>query len=102
MSKMHLPHEDMVERVAVAIEKTMFAPHEFPLGAELHQLYRGTARAAIQAMREPTRPMWAHAGTMFVNCQGRELHHDRACGLVWDAMLAAALEPHLAEPEDKT
>lgn len=54
------------------------------------------AKAVIQAMREPTRPMWAHAGTMFVNCQGRELHHDRVCGLVWDAMLAAALEPELA------
>lgn len=55
------------------------------------------AKAIIKAMREPTREMWAHAGTMFVNCQWRDLHHDRACGLVWDAMLAAALEPELGK-----
>ena len=47
-----LVHNDIVERVAVAIEETMFAPHEFPLDAELHQKYRMTAREAIAAVRQ--------------------------------------------------
>ncbi len=41
------PTDADVERVAVAIEKTMFAPHEFPLSEELHGRYLVTARAAI-------------------------------------------------------
>ena len=44
----------MVELVALAIEATMFAPHEMPLSDALHAKYLGTARAAIEAMREPT------------------------------------------------
>lgn len=86
--------ESMVERVARAIYESRYGEWE-----SLHsrQRYLDMARAAISTMREPTRPMWAHAGTMFVNCQGRQLHHDRACGLVWDAMIAAALEPELAD-----
>lgn len=42
--------DDMTEAVALAIEATMFAPHELPLDAELHAKYRGTAEAAIKAM----------------------------------------------------
>lgn len=42
--------DDMVERVAVAIERTMFAPHEFPIDQEIHSKYQVTARAAIQAV----------------------------------------------------
>lgn len=86
--------ESIIERVARAIYEARYGDWE-----NLHsrQPYLDMARAAINAMREPTRPMWAHAGTMFVNCQGRQLHHDRACGLVWDAMIAAALEPELAD-----
>lgn len=42
--------DDMVERVAVAIERTMFAPHEFPIDREIHSKYLNTARAAIQAV----------------------------------------------------
>ncbi len=41
---------DMEECVALAIEKMMFAPHELPLDAELHEHYRQTAIAAIKAM----------------------------------------------------
>ncbi len=89
--------DDMIERVALAIEAAMWAPHELPLGPELHAKYRDTARAAIKAMREPTRPMWANAGTNFVNCQARHLHQDRICGLVWDSMIAAALEPEIVK-----
>jgi hypothetical protein len=42
--------DDLIECVALAIERTMFAPHELPLDAELHGRYRDTARAAIAAM----------------------------------------------------
>ena len=52
---------DPVERVALAIEKSMFAPHELPLDDELHGKYRETAKAAIaahlKALREPTKEM---------------------------------------------
>lgn len=40
------------ERVAEAIERSMFAPHELPLPDELHQKYLATADAAIAAMEE--------------------------------------------------
>jgi formylmethanofuran dehydrogenase subunit E len=43
-------HTAKRERVAFAIERTMFAPHEFPLPDELHQKYLVTADAAIEAM----------------------------------------------------
>jgi hypothetical protein len=49
--------ESMIERVALAIERTMFADHELPCDPDLHKKYRGTARAAIEAMREPTTAM---------------------------------------------
>lgn len=42
--------KDMIERVALAIEAKMFAPHELPLDDELHAKYRETAAAAINAM----------------------------------------------------
>lgn len=48
---------EMVERVAKAIIGTMFAPHELPIDDNLVQKYRETARAAIEAMREPTDEM---------------------------------------------
>lgn len=38
---------ETVEAVARAIEATMFAPHELPTRAELHQKYLGTTRAAL-------------------------------------------------------
>jgi hypothetical protein len=41
---------DMIEAVALAIEATMFAPHELPLDDGLHAKYRRTALAAIEAM----------------------------------------------------
>lgn len=41
---------EMIERVASAIEATMFAPHELPLDTELHEKYLMTARAAMEAM----------------------------------------------------
>jgi hypothetical protein len=45
--------EDEIERVALAIERTMFAPHELPLPPDLHIKYRGTAVAAINAASLP-------------------------------------------------
>jgi hypothetical protein len=46
-------HEGEIERVALAIERSMFAPHELPLTAELHLKYRATAIAAISVMPMP-------------------------------------------------
>lgn len=43
--------EALVEAVASAIERTMWAAHEMPLDDELHKKYRHTARAAIAAVR---------------------------------------------------
>jgi len=40
------------ETVALAIEATMFAPHELPLPDDLHKKYLVTARAAIDAMQD--------------------------------------------------
>jgi hypothetical protein len=45
-------HTDMVDRVAKAIESTMFAPHELPCDAELHARYCETARAVLAVMSE--------------------------------------------------
>lgn len=45
------PDDATIERVAKAIEATMFAPHELPLDDELHGKYRETAEAAIRAMQ---------------------------------------------------
>ena len=42
---------DQIERVALAIEATMFAPHELPVPAEIHAKYLETAKAAIAAAR---------------------------------------------------
>jgi hypothetical protein len=44
---------NQVERVALAIEATMFAPHELPVDDELHSKYLGTAQAAIDASGAP-------------------------------------------------
>lgn len=51
----------IIERVALAIETTMFAPHELPVAPDLHDRYLVTARAAVEAMREPTTAMVAAA-----------------------------------------
>ena len=40
---------DMIEKVALAIERAMFIPEELPVDPELHAKYREVARAAIEA-----------------------------------------------------
>ena len=50
---------EIVERVARAIEATMFASHELPITGELHERYLEAARAAIAAMADPTNDMLA-------------------------------------------
>lgn len=77
----------MVERVARAIEKTMFAPHEFPLDMDLHIKYLATARAAIAAMREPTQGMVAAANRN---------NHPRDTD-TWRTMIDAAIEKARAD-----
>lgn len=80
---------EMVERVARAIEATMFAPHELPVDDELHGRYLVTARAAITAMINPDLLMWAAGGT--AQCATRNKHHDIAVGRIWHDMIDAAL-----------
>ena len=50
---------EAIERVAKAIIGTMFVEHELPLEDEIYQKYLVTARAAIEALREPTEAMGA-------------------------------------------
>lgn len=59
--------EGDVERVARAIEETMFNPHELPLDDELHSKFLITADAAIAAMnadhfRDATKKVGAETG----------------------------------------
>ena len=64
---------DPVEHVALAIERSMFAPHELPLDDELHGKYRVTAKAAIEAyletLRAPTQDM-VEAPTHLIDIRG--------------------------------
>ena len=87
---------DMVERVAKAIEATMFADHELPCDAELHEKYCGTARAAISAMREPTEEMLSHGDSSIPRAEadkdGHRMMGREVCLEAWKAMIDAALE----------
>lgn len=79
---------EIIERVANAIEQTMFAPHELPLAADLHERYLETARAAIEAMREPTPEMIEAWGTTPNIGMNWEIYaRDK-----WRAMIQAALD----------
>ena len=82
-----LVERKMVERVAIAIEKTAFAPHELPLDPELHGKYRMMARAAIAAMREPTEAMVTAGAPFAMMAEGDE------AGLCYQAMIDKALKP---------
>lgn len=63
----------MVERVARAIAKADARAYE-----DAPNLFRGKARAAIEAMREPTGAMYGAVGVGFVWAD-------------WDALIDAAL-----------
>ena len=77
--------DTMIERVARAIRDVIPAGDDYPTDA---------ARAAIEAMREPTEAMMgdgADAGAHAV--LNGELHPEsRSVGLVWAAMIDAALK----------
>jgi SOS-response transcriptional repressor LexA len=47
---LHIITDEIVDRVALAIEASMFSPDRFPLPPEVHAEFRLTARAAIDAM----------------------------------------------------
>jgi hypothetical protein len=57
----HAVTGEAIEIVAKAIIGTMFVEHELPLEDEIYQKYLVTARAAIEAMREPTEAMMVAA-----------------------------------------
>ena len=59
---------EVVERLARAIQEKMFAPHELPITDPwLIERYRETARAAIDALREPTEAMADAGGAAFLD-----------------------------------
>ena len=68
---------DMVERVALAISGS-----DDP--ANILDIHRGRARAAIAVMRDPTRQMVRAGGVMTEN--------DGEAEAAWDAMIDAALK----------
>ena len=79
---------EMVERVARAIRAVM-TPEAHPafddMGPTLRDLYASYARAAIEAMREPTEDMF---GAWLVVQESSEALQWDAC---WRAMIDAAL-----------
>lgn len=76
---------EMIERVALIIEATMFAPHELPLDTEIHAKYREAARAAIETMRDITNEMDDAV-------RGWGYWNDLCPTLVWEIMIDAALK----------
>jgi hypothetical protein len=79
---------EMVERVAKAAVE--YLKRIQPAGTAqliddepaVMQFYRGVARAAIEAMREPTDEMWAA-------CEREKADHD--AGIAWPVMIDEAL-----------
>ena len=83
---------EMIERLALAIEATMFAPHELPLDTGLHAKYRETARAVIEAMREPTQEMRLAAVAEWSRPDPTPEHESTLVfNAIWRAMIDAAL-----------
>jgi hypothetical protein len=46
-----MTEDQLVERVANVIERSMFAPHEMPLSDPLHAKYLETARAVVAEIK---------------------------------------------------
>lgn len=90
---------DMIEKVARAIYASSafhdnldsINPRFDSLGDEWRAVMFASARAAIEAMREPTEAMNA-AGHVCLP-HGGYMPHEREAGYVWEAMISAALTP---------
>lgn len=85
--------DDVVERVARAIAKAnAISPDEVDyFGAPVWIGWKPAARAAIEAMREPTMHMKQEAGdAIVVGCCNLQLRDAEA---VWKIMIDAALSP---------
>lgn len=79
---------EMVERVALAMQAALEgAPGDFD-GERPHSPYPKLARAAIKAMREPTRGM-LKATDSIMGGGFQNSHSDQE---TWEAMIEAALE----------
>ena len=92
--------EDVVERVAKALFRSMGFSAEFDELEEYGQeLWRSKARAAIEAMMEPTPGMLEDAGPMEgFDCYAWEKDVDRPHIEWWKAMIRAALMAARSEP----
>lgn len=77
-----------IEEVTAAIK----ARREELIERPLARIYTDLALAAVAAMREPSREMWAAGGNATVG--KTTVHHDKITGDVWQAMIDAALAEH--------
>jgi hypothetical protein len=91
---------DMIERVARAIcaelESTVYDPVDYDVVEECWPRFVSQARAAIEAMREPTDGMLAEADNMLPRFE-EEPNEPRMMGVdgalvAWQAMIDTALE----------
>jgi hypothetical protein len=81
---------EMIERVARAIYEDAWGIEWPPEPAGEADEYRRGARAAIEAMREPTEAMLSAAGTR--RPRGDEVMGPDHPWALWDAMIDAALK----------
>jgi hypothetical protein len=82
---------DMIERVARALIDQIGSPWPYgKMDPAVRRLWRDHARAAIEAMREPTEAMLTTETTYGTPLDG---YLDDTCAeAVWDAMITAALK----------
>lgn len=84
---------DVIDVMALACERHMFASHELPLDAELHEKYRDNMRGVLAALREPAvlEALCRMAADPATGCVAYvEISVHRAVDVV-DAVLGAAL-----------
>lgn len=97
---------EMIERVAISLSVADPDERGLPAGVEMAEFYRGLARAAIEAMREPTdkvsTAVMIAAGKVAEVFEGEVYILGDAGPFIVAAMIDAALAPSQppgAEPE---
>jgi len=92
--------ENMVERVAMAIYASTWDPSHGPADMVKIEVSRKQARAAIEAMREPTEEMQRRGSAMYIDTLQAPGHPERTDDngftlpalVAWRAMINAALD----------
>ena len=88
-----MTQQTMLERVSSAIAET-FVARSLTSNDDFNAVMDDCARAAIEAMREPTPQMLIDAGTMDGYC-GDKTHADIEHTTWWSGMIDAALNEEL-------